>query len=47
MIDDDNKLEMLSDDDINDLSFEEAAFYLQTLNQVKDYYDSVGDDESE
>jgi len=42
----DNK-EILTDEEIKDLSFEEAAFYLQTLNQVKDYYDSVGDDTNE
>jgi hypothetical protein len=39
--------EILTDEEINNLSFEEAAFYLQTLNQVKDYYDSVGDDTNE
>ncbi len=44
---DDGKFEMLSDEDINDLNFEEAAFYLQTLNQIKDYYDSVGDETDE
>lgn len=37
--------EMLTDDELDDLSFEEAAFYLQTLNQVKDYYDSVGEND--
>ena len=37
--------EQITEEELNNLSFEELAFYLQTLNLVKDYYDEVGEDD--
>lgn len=40
-------IEFLGEEDLQQMSFAEIAFYLQTINQVKDFYDSVENDSDE